>query len=61
MTNPNLKSLEFKKYLSRCFPETILTKDMDPYNKLKLVVDWISGMTDKYALDVYQKLSGASL
>ena len=34
---------------------------MDPYNKLKMVIDWISGMTDKYALEVYQRLSGAAL
>ena len=36
-------------------------KEMDTYNKLKLVVDWISGMTDKYALEVYQQLSGSLL
>ena len=34
---------------------------MDSYNKLKMVIDWISGMTDKYALEVYQRLSGAAL
>lgn len=44
-----------------CPMSQIDLKNMDPYNKLKLVVDWISGMTDKYALDIYQKLSGASL
>ena len=31
------------------------------YNRLRLVVDWISGMTDKYALETYQKLSGIKL
>ena len=36
-------------------------KDLDPYYKLRLVVDWISGMTDNYALEVYQRLSGSSL
>lgn len=35
--------------------------DMDPYYRLRFVVDWISGMTDSYALEVFQKLSGASL
>lgn len=36
-------------------------KNLNPYNKLHLVVDWISGMTDKYALEMYQKLSGVRL
>lgn len=31
------------------------------YYRLRLVVDWISGMTDKYAVEVYQKLSGIKL
>lgn len=35
--------------------------DLDPYYRLRFVVDWISGMTDSYALEVFQKLSGASL
>ena len=28
------------------------------YHCLRLVVDWISGMTDKFALETYQRLSG---
>lgn len=31
------------------------------YYRLRLVVDWISGMTDKYAVETYQKLSGIRL
>lgn len=31
------------------------------YYRLRLVVDWISGMTDKYAVETYQKLSGIKL
>lgn len=36
-------------------------KEIPLYNRLRLVVDWISGMTDKYALETYQKLSGIKL
>lgn len=33
----------------------------DNYRKFQLVVDFISGMTDSYALNLYQKLKGISL
>ena len=36
-------------------------KDLPLYYRLRLVVDWISGMTDKFALETYQKLSGIKL
>lgn len=36
-------------------------KDLPLYYRLRLVVDWISGMTDKYAVETYQKLSGIKL
>lgn len=36
-------------------------KDIPLYYRLRLVVDWISGMTDKYAVETYQKLSGIKL
>ena len=31
------------------------------YDKLRLITDFISGMTDSYALDVYQKLRAIKL
>ena len=31
------------------------------YGKLQAVVDYISGMTDVYALDLYRKINGMSL
>ncbi len=33
-------------------------KSLDDYYKLRVIVDYISGMTDKYALMHYQKISG---
>lgn len=32
--------------------------DKSPYNKVQLVVDFISGMTDSYALELYKQLQG---
>jgi len=32
-----------------------------PYNKIQSVVDFVSGMTDLYALDLYQKITGMNL
>lgn len=32
-----------------------------PYSKLRVIVELISGMTDRYAVNVYQKLSGQRL
>lgn len=34
---------------------------LSPYNKLRLIVDFVSGMTDRYAVTLYQKLSGQRL
>lgn len=34
---------------------------LNPYSKLRVIVDLISGMTDKYAVSVYQKISGQRL
>ncbi len=36
-------------------------KDLDDYSKLRMIVDFISGMTDKYAVRLYQNLSGQRL
>lgn len=35
--------------------------DLSDYNKLQIIVDFISGMTDQFALDQYQKLSGQKI
>ena len=33
----------------------------DPYTRLMAVLDFISGMTDVFALDLYRKINGESL
>jgi dGTPase len=32
-----------------------------PYTLLRSLVDWISGMTDKYALSLYRRVKGIAL
>ena len=34
---------------------------LSPYSKLRTIIDLISGMTDRYAVSMYQKLSGQRL
>ena len=54
------KDTEYK-YISK---KELLDYDlekMDAYSKLRNIVDLISGMTDKYAVGMYQKLSGQKL
>jgi dGTPase len=35
--------------------------DMDVYTRIQRVTDWISGMSDSYAVSVYQRLNGSRL
>lgn len=34
---------------------------LDTYSKLRMIVDFVSGMADKYALSLFRKLSGQQL
>lgn len=36
-------------------------KDLDEYEKIHLIVDFVSGMTDSYAVSLYKKLVGINL
>lgn len=53
-----------KKYsellLSRV-PEQYEVHDTSLYNKVLAIIDYVSGMTDVYALDLYRKITGMSL
>ncbi|MCD7936590.1 MAG: dNTP triphosphohydrolase [Tannerellaceae bacterium] len=42
-------------------PEQYDTKATTTYGKIQCVLDYISGMTDVYALDLYRKITGMSL
>lgn len=36
-------------------------EDLTQYDKIHLIVDFVSGMTDSYAMDLYKQLMGISL
>jgi len=56
----NPKNTYSKLLISR-IPEQYETDSKDTYTKVQSVVDYISGMTDIYALDLYQKITGMNL
>jgi dGTPase len=51
----------YSKLLIARIPEQYEISEEEPYKKIIAVLDYIPGMTDIYALDLYQKLTGMSL
>ena len=51
----------YSKLLIERIPEQYETDSKNTYTKTQSVVDYISGMTDVYALDLYQKITGMNL
>jgi len=51
----------YSKLLIGRIPEQYETGSKDTYTKVQSVIDYISGMTDIYALDLYQKITGMNL
>lgn len=51
----------YSKLLIARIPDQYEIFKEEPYEKIIAVLDYISGMTDIYALDLYQKLTGMSL
>ena len=49
------------EYLSKQNVTDFEIENLSPYSKLRTIVDLISGMTDRYAVSMYQKLSGQRL
>lgn len=49
------------KFLSNDYIVDLDVGKFSPYSKLRVIVDLISGMTDRFAVNVYQKLSGQKL
>lgn len=56
--NPNHA---YSKLLLQRIPEQYDTSAPTTYGKIQCVLDYISGMTDVYALDLYRKITGMSL
>ncbi len=51
----------YSKMLLSRIPEQYQTDSKSEYGRVQAVLDYISGMTDVYALDIYQKINGMSL
>ena len=49
---------EYQKRVSATPDLAPLTElsDLSTYNRLRLIIDWLSGMTDRYALETYHRL-----
>ncbi|MFA9391414.1 MAG: deoxyguanosinetriphosphate triphosphohydrolase [Prolixibacteraceae bacterium] len=56
-----LNESNYNTKLMKLFPEQFLCDKDDAYSKIQSVVDFISGMTDVYALDLYRKITGINL
>jgi len=39
-------------------PHQFYTDQDDSYSKIRAVLDFVSGMTDVYAIDLYRKITG---
>lgn len=51
----------FDKKLVAMIPEQFHTGKNDAYAKIRAVLDFVSGMTDVYAVDLYRKIKGISI
>ncbi len=51
----------YNKKLMKLFPEQFLTDSDDCYSQVQSVIDFVSGMTDVYALDLYRKITGINI
>src|SRR5690554_331119 len=55
------KDRSILRLLPDAFPLRDWDKQTNPYPLLRLLIDWISGMTDKYALSLYRRVKGIAL
>ncbi|WP_313368366.1 deoxyguanosinetriphosphate triphosphohydrolase [Sphingobacterium mizutaii] len=51
----------FDKKLVAMIPEQFHTDRDDTYSKIRAVLDFVSGMTDVYAVELYRKIQGISI
>jgi dGTPase len=56
-----LNESRYGKKLLRMMPEQFTSKSDDCYSSIQSVLDFVTGMTDVYALDLYRKITGISL
>ncbi|WP_316745735.1 deoxyguanosinetriphosphate triphosphohydrolase [Pedobacter gandavensis] len=51
---------KYHKKLVELIPKQFLTQETDTYTKIQSVLDFISGMTDIYAVELFRKIKGIS-
>ncbi|GAA3959033.1 deoxyguanosinetriphosphate triphosphohydrolase [Mucilaginibacter dorajii] len=51
---------KYHKKLIELIPKQFLTKNEDDYSKIQSVLDFVSGMTDLYAVELFRKIKGIS-
>lgn len=51
----------FDKKIVAMIPDQFHTTQPDTYTKIRAVLDYVSGMTDIYAVDLYRKIKGISI
>lgn len=51
---------KYHKKLVELIPKQFLTKNEDVYSKIQTVLDFVSGMTDIYAVELFRKIKGIS-
>ncbi|WP_256006208.1 deoxyguanosinetriphosphate triphosphohydrolase [Pedobacter deserti] len=51
---------KYHKKLIELIPRQFLTDSTDPYSKIQSVLDFVSGMTDIYAVEMFRKIKGIS-
>lgn len=58
LQNPNSKYYE---NILKLVPAQFRIEDKNPYERLRSVIDYISGMTDLYALEIYRTINGIEM
>jgi dGTPase len=51
---------KYHQKLIELIPKQFLTKETDDYSKIQTVLDFVSGMTDLYAVELFRKIKGIS-
>lgn len=51
---------KYHKKLVELIPKQFLTKETDTYSKIQTVLDFVSNMTDLYAVELFRKIKGIS-
>lgn len=55
-----LNESKYHKKLVELIPKQFLTEKQDAYSKIQSVLDFVSGMTDIYAVELFRKIKGIS-